>query len=178
MPSSARHVSSEHDQWSSAHKQPQHAGGSPVELELEPELDDSPDVEPVEVEPDSVESTEVVSLVDGSAAVVDPLDSLEPPSVADSLLHAWHSSYGAILRELEERQLIGQVAAMLGELREHLAAAPGDALARADVDVYLAVALSLLHGKAMPPVASEMASMALRARFAERRFSSLSNPTV
>jgi hypothetical protein len=65
---------------------------------------------------------------------------------ADSLLYAWHSSYDAILMQIERDHLIPQVKAMLQELRDKLAKSTGDAQARADVDVYLGVAMGLLDG--------------------------------
>ncbi|HEX3759441.1 MAG TPA: DUF3160 domain-containing protein [Kofleriaceae bacterium] len=72
---------------------------------------------------------------------------------ADALLYAWHSSYDKILIEVEQRSLVPTLDAMLGELRARLAAAGAAPQAKADLDVYLAVALSFLHGKAEPPVA-------------------------
>lgn len=72
---------------------------------------------------------------------------------ADALLHAWHSSYDKILAELEAHSLAPTLDAMLGALRAGLPAADAVRQAKADLDVYLAVALSLLHGQAEPPVA-------------------------
>jgi len=72
---------------------------------------------------------------------------------ADSLLYAWHSSYDTILMQLEQDHLIKQVTDMLVELREHLASSTAPAESRADVDVYLAVAHTLITGRASPPVA-------------------------
>lgn len=72
---------------------------------------------------------------------------------ADSVLHAWHASYEAILIELETTSLVPALQAMLEGLRTGLGQASGDDRARADVDAYLAVGLSLLNGRAEPPVA-------------------------
>ncbi|HEX3760204.1 MAG TPA: DUF3160 domain-containing protein [Kofleriaceae bacterium] len=72
---------------------------------------------------------------------------------ADALLYAWHSSYDKILIELEAHSLAPALDAMLGALRAGLPAADAAPQAKADLDVYLAVALSLLHGKTEPPVA-------------------------
>jgi len=72
---------------------------------------------------------------------------------ADSLLYAWHSSYDTILQEIEQTHLIPTLRAMLTELRRRLAASKADPETRADVDVYLAVAMSFLDGKVAQPVA-------------------------
>jgi hypothetical protein len=72
---------------------------------------------------------------------------------ADSLLYAWHSSYDAILIAIERASIAPRLDDMLGELRGALASCGGPAVLRADLDVYLAVASSLLHGKLEPPVA-------------------------
>lgn len=75
---------------------------------------------------------------------------------ADSILHALHRSFDSLLSNLEYYALAPEVDALLGGLRERLAAGDGgttDAALRAEVDVYLAVALSLLRGSAQPPVA-------------------------
>jgi hypothetical protein len=72
---------------------------------------------------------------------------------ADSLLYAWHSSYDKILTELETDALVPTLAAMLDELRAGLAKSEAPAQARADVDVYLAVAQSLMTDAVQAPVA-------------------------
>ncbi len=76
---------------------------------------------------------------------------------ADAMLYAWHHSYDAILMELETSALIGKLREMLSGLRSAVASAPADAAARADVDAYLTVALSLLEGKPVAPVAGASA---------------------
>ncbi|MEO7094776.1 MAG: DUF3160 domain-containing protein [Polyangiales bacterium] len=72
---------------------------------------------------------------------------------ADSLLYAWHSSYDKILIEIEAQALIPALDAMLDGLRERLAKSEASPQARADLDVYLAVAASLSHGSVQAPVA-------------------------
>jgi hypothetical protein len=72
---------------------------------------------------------------------------------ADALLHAWHASYDAILRDLEQDSLIAMVDGMLGDLRGALAHQDGPPEACADLDTYLAIAQGLLHDQAAPPVA-------------------------
>ena len=76
---------------------------------------------------------------------------------ADSIIHAVHRSYDAILKAIELGLLIAELDAMLVEARENLAAGAIDVLdveARNDADVYLAVALGLLRGEAVGPVAN------------------------
>jgi hypothetical protein len=75
---------------------------------------------------------------------------------ADSILHALHRSFDTLLTLLEYAALMPEVDALVGGMRDRLAAGDGgttDAALRADVDVYLAVALSLLRGSVQPPVA-------------------------
>ncbi len=72
---------------------------------------------------------------------------------ADSLLYAWHSSYDKILIEIEGSALIPALDAMLEGLRQRLAKAEAAPEARADLDLYLAVAASLVRGKPQKPVA-------------------------
>ena len=72
---------------------------------------------------------------------------------ADSLLYAWHQSYDKILEHVERQHLIPAVTAFVAELRRGLAASSAPAEARADLDVYLAVAASLLEEKPVAPVA-------------------------
>ncbi len=73
---------------------------------------------------------------------------------ADSILYAVHKSYDAILMQLEQYVLAHELRSMLVGMRANLAAA-GDlrAATRADLDVYLAVALSLLEKDPVGPVA-------------------------
>lgn len=109
--------------------------------------------------------TEQQKLVAQGFAILGPADSFHRGYVelfhahapvyitADALLHAWHRSYDQILIELEAHSLAPTLDAMLGELRARLPAADAAPQAKADLDSYLAVALSLLHGAAEHPVA-------------------------
>ncbi|MDF1564375.1 MAG: DUF3160 domain-containing protein [Deltaproteobacteria bacterium] len=75
---------------------------------------------------------------------------------ADSILHAVHRSYDAILAAVEQASLIPELRALLEGMRAGLAGgAPAGlpAEAREDVDLYLAVAASLLEGDLKAPVA-------------------------
>lgn len=75
---------------------------------------------------------------------------------ADALLFAVHRSYDAILTDLEQWSLIPLLDGLLLAMRGHLASADGQALAeraRADADLFLGVALDLLRGAMLPPVA-------------------------
>jgi hypothetical protein len=70
---------------------------------------------------------------------------------ADALLHALHTSYDAILMDVEVHALTGELAALLSETRAGLAkGALGTPEARADLDLFLAVADGLLHEKGGP----------------------------
>ena len=76
---------------------------------------------------------------------------------ADSLLFAVHRSYDAILSSVEHTILVPDLDALLNGMRERLASgnvgfASGEV--RKDIDVYLAVAASLLGGASAAPVAS------------------------
>ncbi len=77
----------------------------------------------------------------------------------DSILYALHRSYDAILQNLEQTVLIGQLGSMLAAMHEELgrmAAAgkipPSRAEVARDADVYLAVARSLLAGEQVAPM--------------------------
>jgi hypothetical protein len=70
----------------------------------------------------------------------------------DSILEGVHRSYDAILRTLEESDLSVKLATLFAGARTRLAAAPASE-SRADLDVYFAVAASLLSGQAAAPVA-------------------------
>ncbi|AUX35882.1 MULTISPECIES: DUF3160 domain-containing protein [Sorangium] len=75
---------------------------------------------------------------------------------ADSILFAVHRSYDAILKFLEGASLSSELGKMLEEMRARLAAGAGGDLgaeARADADLYTAVALALLTGAPVAPVA-------------------------
>jgi hypothetical protein len=75
---------------------------------------------------------------------------------ADSILYAIHTSYESILKSLEEQVLSGELEALLAGMQGKLAAGKievADAAARADTDVFLSVARSLLKGSFSKPVA-------------------------
>jgi len=75
---------------------------------------------------------------------------------ADSILHAVHSSYDDILAAIERLSLGPDLDAMLAGMRARLAAGGAAALgpeAGADADLYTAVALALLRGEDVAPVA-------------------------
>ena len=77
---------------------------------------------------------------------------------ADALLHALHASYDSILMDVEMQALSAELGTLIAEMRAGLAkGALGTAEARADVDLYLAVADGLLHEKASGPVAGARA---------------------
>jgi hypothetical protein len=77
---------------------------------------------------------------------------------ADSVLHAFHMSYDAMLAQLETEYLIGAVDGVLAGMARRVTAAQsahdGDALAPAvgDADVFVAVGRSLLAGKDVPTI--------------------------
>lgn len=78
---------------------------------------------------------------------------------ADAILQAVHQSYDKILQAIEEAALVPELDALLASMRGRLAA--DSALApqtRAQVDVFLAVAASLLHGELAAPVAGASAA--------------------
>ncbi len=77
---------------------------------------------------------------------------------ADSVLEAVHRSYVEILKALELGSLIPALRHLLATMRERLPGAALEAGARADADLFLAVALSLLDGAEAPPVAGASAS--------------------
>lgn len=75
---------------------------------------------------------------------------------ADSMLYAVHRSYDDILQALEISALAPDLDTMLEAMRGALAAGAADGFsptARADVDLYLTVALSALRGAPVEPVA-------------------------
>jgi hypothetical protein len=74
---------------------------------------------------------------------------------ADALLHAVHRSYDAILKDIELSILVPATAQMLASIRDRLGGPAGNALSsqtRGDLDLFTAVALSLLQGTAVDPV--------------------------
>lgn len=70
---------------------------------------------------------------------------------ADALLETVHSSYDQILLAVEQRMLIPELRKLLVGMRSRLK--ESSAAERADADLYLTVALSLLEGKSTAPVA-------------------------
>lgn len=73
---------------------------------------------------------------------------------ADSLLEAVHRSYDAILKDLEQEVLLRSLQEMLNGMRTRLASDTAiRPSVKADLDVYLAVAKSLLQTELAPPVA-------------------------
>jgi hypothetical protein len=87
---------------------------------------------------------------------------------ADSILHALHKSYDAMLREVEDTVLAPLLETVLQDLRKRLAKHPGVTQSRKDLDLHLAVALSLLGDEPVAPVAgasrSDVAEWYQRAR--------------
>lgn len=78
---------------------------------------------------------------------------------ADSILHAVHRSYDEGLALLEDSALREDVAGLLRLQREQLRSlTEASPEARADLDLFLAVGLSLLTGQAEPPVAGAQAA--------------------
>ncbi len=79
---------------------------------------------------------------------------------ADSILHAVHRSYDRLLMNLEQQTLRAKLASLLDAMRAALqAGGPAGAAAetRADADLYLAVAASLLTDTVAAPVAGASA---------------------
>ncbi|WP_437661341.1 DUF3160 domain-containing protein [Sorangium sp. So ce1182] len=80
---------------------------------------------------------------------------------ADSILYAVHRSYDAILKVVESASLAPDLGKMLKEMRARLAEGAGGELgaeARADADLFTAVALALLEGAPVAPVAGASAA--------------------
>ena len=73
---------------------------------------------------------------------------------ADALLEAIHSSYDTLLGELESVLLIDELDSLLSGMHLRLAASSADAETKADTDVYLTVARSLLKGSTLAPCAA------------------------
>jgi len=77
---------------------------------------------------------------------------------ADSFLYAFHRSYDGILADMERGALKGELGTLLGEMRQALGRHTGGSPeTRAEVDLFLAIAESLLTGKPVPPVAGASA---------------------
>ncbi|WP_437911832.1 DUF3160 domain-containing protein [Sorangium sp. So ce302] len=80
---------------------------------------------------------------------------------ADSILFAVHRSYDAILKAVELASLAPELGTMLKQMRARLASGAGAELgaeARADADLFTAVALALLDGAPVAPVAGASAA--------------------
>ncbi|WP_437671898.1 DUF3160 domain-containing protein [Sorangium sp. So ce131] len=80
---------------------------------------------------------------------------------ADSILYAVHRSYDAILKAVELASLSTELGTMLEEMRGSLASGAGGELgaeARADADLFTAVALALLTDAPVAPVAGASAA--------------------
>jgi hypothetical protein len=90
---------------------------------------------------------------------------------ADAILESVHSSYDTILASLESQALIPDLRKLLTAMRSRLSAVPAERAGRAEVDLYLATALSLLEDRASQPIvgvnAQEIAKLLLRAQAAE-----------
>lgn len=82
---------------------------------------------------------------------------------ADSILYALHRSYDDILKGFETGYLATELKTLLNAMRAHLGAGSADAMgseAKADADLYLAVASSLLNGGGLAaPVAGGSSSL-------------------
>jgi hypothetical protein len=72
---------------------------------------------------------------------------------ADAILESVHASYDLILANVEVLALAGEVEALLTQMRSRLPVSDATPELRADVDVYLAVAIGLLQGSTPEPVA-------------------------
>ncbi|WP_437791719.1 DUF3160 domain-containing protein [Sorangium sp. So ce693] len=80
---------------------------------------------------------------------------------ADSILFAVHRSYDEILKAVERASLAPELGTMLKQMRARLAEGAGAELgaeARADADLFTAVALALLEGAPVAPVAGASAA--------------------
>lgn len=72
---------------------------------------------------------------------------------ADSILEAVHRSYDDILKDVESDALVPALTNLLTSMRANLPGLAAEPQLKADLDVYLAVALSLLTGEPHGPVA-------------------------
>jgi hypothetical protein len=70
---------------------------------------------------------------------------------ADSILEAVHRTFDYLLKSTEEKVLMGELGAMLGGMRAKLASSTLDATTKADADLYLTLAESLLKGSLVSP---------------------------
>jgi hypothetical protein len=72
---------------------------------------------------------------------------------ADSILYAVHHSFDKVLEVVEQQYLVRELGSLLTGVRESLAASSIDEQTKRDVDLYVAVAKSLLDAKLASPVA-------------------------
>ena len=77
---------------------------------------------------------------------------------ADAILETVHSSYDAILLRVEQAVLIPTLDTLLGNMHERIASSDAQASVKADADLYIAVARSLLAGHMVDPMAGGDAS--------------------
>lgn len=77
---------------------------------------------------------------------------------ADSILYAVHRSYDAMLQDIEATTLIPNLTALLDSMSTALGSADVPDALRADTDVYLATARSLLAGRKLAPLNAKNAS--------------------
>ncbi|HEY0712979.1 MAG TPA: DUF3160 domain-containing protein, partial [Polyangia bacterium] len=79
---------------------------------------------------------------------------------ADSILHAVHQTYSDVLQTIEIESLKPELTSLLDGMRSKLTAANGwDTQTRADADLFLTVAKSLLDDKLAAPVAGGDAAL-------------------
>jgi hypothetical protein len=100
---------------------------------------------------------EFPTFVNGYAAIYS--EHLPVYVSADAVLESVHRAYDTMLNLMEQATLIADVTDLLTSMRTRLAASSASTPGRADVDVYLAVALSLIHGSLAAPVAGGNASV-------------------
>jgi hypothetical protein len=72
---------------------------------------------------------------------------------ADSVLYAMHHSYDKVLESVEGGYLVAELKALLDDARATLPAATIDTATKKDVDLYLALAKSLVEAQLASPVA-------------------------
>lgn len=78
---------------------------------------------------------------------------------ADSILHALHRSYDNILKTIERDSIVPELEALLSGMSASLAASSHTGALRKDLDVYLAVAQSLLTDNLVSPLDSSNAGI-------------------
>lgn len=72
---------------------------------------------------------------------------------ADSILYAVHHSFDKVLEMVEEGYLVSELDQLLDDVRTNLTSSSIDEATQRDVDLYVAVAKSLLNDRLEPPVA-------------------------